>query len=173
MAQLSVASAIITQNRSQPYLSRDRTQQGFKLSALSWLIHQKRLEKNVETKLAGSHRAWSIVWIKNIIRGDIWAGSSITRNLGHRLNLWKTKSFLTSKFGWLCVLFFFWNNRAKGGIKILLQFAMLAAEREREIKDTEQRGREVGREKIRSCVPLAVRQQPVQHFVACSHSLLG
>lgn len=29
-------------------------------------------------------------------------------------------------------LVFFWNNRAKGGIKILLQFAMLAAERERE-----------------------------------------
>lgn len=58
--------------------------------------------------------------------------------------------------------------------KTFLQFAMLDAARkkEREIKDTEQRGREAGRKKRCSCVPLAARQQPVQHFVALSQLLL-
>lgn len=58
--------------------------------------------------------------------------------------------------------------------EILLQFAMLDAVRKKEgeIKDSEQRATEVGREKRCSCVSLVVRRQPVQHFVAPSHLLL-
>lgn len=122
----------------------------------------------------------SSVGIKNIIRGDIWAGSIWTRNLGRTLNLWESKGFaVTSKFSWLCVSVFSFsflkNNRARGeegGEKN--PFAIFHAgccEKERESERSRALNKEAEREgrKRCSCVPLAVRRQPVQHFVASSH----
>lgn len=66
------------------------------------------------------------VWIKDIIREDIRAGSCWTSNLGHRLNLCERKGFpVMSQCGWLGASL---NNGAKGLVKnILLQFTILDA----------------------------------------------
>lgn len=137
-AQDSLARWI--QDRSEPYLSRDKTQQVLKLSASASARPHTHTQKKGNRATVEDGWEVSSVGIKNIIRGDIWAGSIWTRNLGRTLNLWESKGFaVTSKFSWLCVsvfsFSFFKNNRARGeegGRKTLLQFSMLDAVRKRE-----------------------------------------
>lgn len=137
-AQDSLAQWI--QDRSEPYLSRDKTQQVLKLSASASARPHTHTQKKGNRATVEDGWEVSSVGIKNIIRGDIWAGSIWTRNLGRTLNLWESKGFaVTSKFSWLCVsvfsFSFFKNNRARGeegGRKIFLQFSMLDAVRKRE-----------------------------------------
>lgn len=138
-AQDSLARWI--QDRSEPYLSRDKTQQVLKLSASASARPHTHTQKKGNRATVEDGWEVSSVGIKNIIREDIWAGSIWTRNLGRTLNLWESKGFaVTSKFSWLCVsvfsfFFFFLNNRARGeegGRKTLLQFSMLDAVRKRE-----------------------------------------
>lgn len=137
-AQDSLARWI--QDRSEPYLSRDKTQQVLKLSASASARPHTHTQKKGNRATVEDGWEVSSVGIKNIIRGDIWAGSIWTRNLGRTLNLWESKGFaVTSKFSWLCVsvfsFSFFKNNRARGeegGRKIFLQFSMLDAVRKRE-----------------------------------------
>lgn len=137
-AQDSLARWI--QDRSEPYLSRDKTQQVLKLSASASARPHTHTQKKGNRATVEDGWEVSSVGIKNIVRGDIWAGSIWTRNLGRTLNLWESKGFaVTSKFSWLCVsvfsFSFFKNNRARGeegGRKTLLQFSMLDAVRKRE-----------------------------------------
>lgn len=137
-AQDSLARWI--QDRSEPYLSRDKTQQVLKLSASASARPHTHTQKKGNRATVEDGWEVSSVGIKNIIRGDIWAGSIWTRNLGRTLNLWESKGFaVTSKFSWLCVSVFSFsflkNNRARGeegGRKIFLQFSMLDAVRKRE-----------------------------------------
>lgn len=137
-AQDSLARWI--QDRSEPYLSRDKTQQVLKLSASASARPHTHTQKKGNRATVEDGWEVSSVGIKNIIREDIWAGSIWTRNLGRTLNLWESKGFaVTSKFSWLCVsvfsFSFFKNNRARGeegGRKIFLQFSMLDAVRKRE-----------------------------------------
>lgn len=177
-AQDSLARWI--QDRSEPYLSRDKTQQVLKLSASASARPHTHTQKKGNRATVEDGWEVSSVGIKNIIRGDIWAGSIWTRNLGRTLNLWESKGFaVTSKFSWLCVsvfsFSFFKNNRARGeegGEKN--PFAIFHAgccEKERESERSRAPNKEAEREgrKRCSCVPLAVRRQPVQHFVASSH----
>lgn len=104
-AQDSLARWI--QDRSEPYLSRDKTQQVLKLSASASARPHTQTQKKGNRATVEDGWEVSSVGIKNIIRGDIWAGSIWTRNLGRTLNLWESKGFaVTSKFSWLCVSVF-------------------------------------------------------------------
>lgn len=179
-AQDSLARWI--QDRSEPYLSRDKTQQVLKLSASASVRPHTHTQKKGNRATVEDGWEVSSVGIKNIIREDIWAGSIWTRNLGRTLNLWESKGFaVTSKFSWLCVSVFSFsflkNNRARGeegGRKIFLQFSMLDAvrkrEREREIKGAEQRGREGGEEKMFLC---STRSETATCSALCSFQSLA